>query len=58
MPNKTSQLLAHKYPKVIVNPKPGLCPEEANPAVAVDQPLILSVAPFWEQEQLPVCQPA
>lgn len=56
MPNKTAQLLAHKFPKVVVNPKPGLCPEQANPAIAVDEPLILSVAPFWEQEQLLVGQ--
>lgn len=54
MPIKTSQLLAHKYPKVAVNPKPGLCPEQADPAIAVDEPRILSVAPFW-QEQLLVC---
>lgn len=55
IPVKTSQLLAHKYPKVAVNPKSGLCPEQADPAIAVDEPLIQSVAPFWEQEKLPVC---
>lgn len=57
MPSKTAQLLAHKYPKVVVNPKPGVCPEQADPAIAVDEPLILSVAPFWERKQLLVCQP-
>ena len=54
IPVKTSQLLAHKYPKVTVNPKSGLCPEQADPAIAVDEPLMQSVAPFWEQEELPV----
>ena len=57
IPVKTAHLLAHKYPKVAVNPKSGLCPEHADPATAVDQPLILSVAPFWEPEQLLVCLP-
>lgn len=57
IPVKTAHLLAHKYPKVAVNPKSGLCPEHADPATAVDQSLILSVAPFWEPEQLPVCSP-
>ena len=55
IPVKTSQLLAHKYPKVAVNPKSGLCPEKADPAIAIDEPLIQSVAPFWEQEELLVC---
>ena len=54
IPVKTSQLLAHKYPKVAVNPKSGFCPEQADPAIAVDEPLIQSVAPFWEQQQSPV----
>lgn len=57
IPVKTAHLLAHKYPKVAVNPKPGLCPEQADPATPVDQPLILSVAPFWQLEQSPVCSP-
>ena len=55
IPVKTSELLAHKYPKVAVYPKSGLCPQQADPAIAVDEPLIQSVAPFWEQEELPVC---
>lgn len=55
IPVKTSQLLAHKYPKVAVNPTSGLCPEQADPATAVDEPLIQSVAPFWKLEELPVC---
>ena len=61
MPTKTYQLLAHKYPKVVVNPiagwgVDGWTVDQADPAIAVDEPLIQSVAPFWEQEQLPVCE--
>lgn len=52
IPIKTAELLARKFPKVIVNPKPRLCPRPADPTIALDEAYMRLVAPFWEQEQL------
>ena len=55
IPRKVSELLAHKFPKITVNPRAGTLPEQADPSIAVDAAWILSVAPFWEQDMQQVC---
>jgi len=52
VPIKTAELLARKFPVVSVNPTPGSCPIQADPAAALDEAAMHMVAPFWQQEQL------
>lgn len=51
IPIKTAGMLARKFPKVIVNPTPGSCPAAADISIALDEPTIQSVAPFWQIEE-------
>lgn len=54
VPIRTAELLANKFPRVIVNPASGSCVAQADPAIALDEAAMCMVAPFWEQEQIQV----
>lgn len=53
IPTKTAATLARKFPKVVVNPKSGSCPAAADASIALDEPAIQSVAPFWQIDDEP-----
>ena len=53
IPTKTADMLARKFPKVIVNPRPGSCTAAADPHVALDDAAIQAVAPFWQVDDEP-----
>ena len=50
IPVKTAGMLARKFPKVIVNPRPGSCPVPADANTVLDELAIQAVAPFWQIE--------
>ena len=52
IPVKTAEMLARKFPRILVNPQPGSCSSLADPAIALDEAAMQNVAPFWEQEQM------
>ena len=54
IPVKTAEMLARKFPRILVNPQSGSCPSSADPAIALDEAALQNVAPFWEQEQIQV----
>ncbi|DBA86040.1 TPA: hypothetical protein ACH3X1_005568 [Trebouxia sp. C0004] len=49
---KTAEMLARKFPRILVNPQAGSCSSSADPATALDEAAMRNVAPFWEQEQV------
>ena len=51
IPAKSAAMLARKFPKVIVNPSSGSCPVAADPGIALDDPAIQAVAPFWQIDE-------
>ena len=51
IPAKTLDLLARKFPKVVVNPKSGFCSTEADQKADLDDQFMQMVAPFWQQEE-------
>lgn len=51
IPAKTSDLLARRFPKVVVNPKSGFCSTEADQKADLDEQFMQLVAPFWQQEE-------
>lgn len=53
IPAKSAAMLARKFPKVIVNPSSGSCPVAADPGIALDDPAIQAVAPFWQVDEEP-----
>lgn len=53
IPAKSAATLARKFPKVIVNPSSGSCPVAADPGIALDDPAIQAVAPFWQIDEEP-----
>lgn len=54
IPVKTVEMLARKFPRILVNPQSGSCSSSADPAIALDEAAMRKVAPFWEQEQIQV----
>lgn len=54
IPVKTAEMLARKFPRILVNPQSGSCSSSADPAIALDEAALQNVAPFWEQEQIQV----
>ncbi|KAA6424335.1 MAG: hypothetical protein FRX49_05547, partial [Trebouxia sp. A1-2] len=52
IPIKTAEMLARKFPRILVNPQPGSCSSLADPAIALDEAAMQNVAPFSEQEQI------
>ena len=55
IPAKASDLLARRFPKVVVNPKSSFCPAEADQQADLDDQFMHMVAPFWQQEEEQVC---
>ena len=51
IPAKTSDLLARKFPKVVVNPKSRFCSTQADQKADLDEQFMQMVAPFWQQEE-------
>ena len=51
IPPKTADLISRQFPRVVVNPSPGLCPVQADSTIAFDDAVMHVVAPFWEPEQ-------
>ena len=54
IPVKTAEMLARKFPRILVNPQSGSSSSSADPAIALDEAAMQNVAPFWEQEQIQV----
>lgn len=54
IPVKTAEMLARKFPRILVNPQSGSCSSSADPAIALDEAAMQNVAPFWAQEQIQV----